>query len=268
MPRVVRTKVSGLLCLACVLTTGLGTPGGAAAQPPGDGAPASARASTPPGHDPTGNWVAVVTQYWHLRMTVPPRGEYTMLPLNEAAIRAADAWQPADDVGNECRSYGAAAIMRIPGRLRIGWFDDDTLQVDIDSGNQTRLLRFGAAANDPGPPSLQGYSVAAWEPAQLWGRSMGASEPAPGAPRYLKVTTTNMTAGYLRKNGVPYSGDAILEEHFDTFTEPNGDTWLVVTTIITDPQYLTRPYAVSNHFKRLPNDSGWDPTPCRVDRPR
>ena len=209
-----------------------------------------------------------MTQYWHLRMTVPPKGEYAMLPLNEAAIRAADAWQPADDLGNECRSYGAAAIMRIPGRLRIDWADDDTLQVDIDSGAQTRLLHFGSPAHDPGPPSLQGHSVAAWERAQLWGRSMGVNESSQGAAHYLKVTTTNMTPGYLRKNGVPYSGDAVLEEHFDTFTEPNGDTWLVVTSVITDPQYLTRPYAVTNHFKRLANDSGWDPTPCRVDRPR
>ncbi|MCY3730643.1 MAG: hypothetical protein OXF98_04810 [Rhodospirillaceae bacterium] len=255
-----RTLGTRLATLGCLWAVGAAVPGEAGAQ-------GGARASAPPGQDLTGTWVAVVTQYWHLRMTLPPKGEYTMLPLNDAATRVADAWQPADDADDACRAYGAAAIMRIPGRLRILWADDDTLQIDIDSGSQTRLLRFGAPA-DPGPPSLQGYSAAVWEAAPLWGRSVGADQPPPGAARYLRVTTTNMTPGYLRKNGVPYSAETILQEHFDTFTEPNGETWLVVTSIITDPAYLTRPYAVTNHFKRVPDGSGWDPTPCRVDRPR
>lgn len=268
MSRVCNWTVARLALLACLTAAGMAAPDGAVAQRRGEAAPGTARASAPPNQDLTGTWVAVVTQYWHLRMTVPPKGEYAMLPLNEAGRRAADDWQPGDDAGNECRAYGAAAIMRIPGRLRIQWADDDTLQVDIDSGGQTRLLHFGTPAEAPGAASLQGDSVATWEPARIWGRSVGQTEPAENAARYLKVTTTNMTAGYLRKNGVPYSENAILEEHFDTFTEPNGDTWLVVTSIITDPQYLTRPYAVTNQFKRVADDSGWDPTPCRVDRPR
>jgi hypothetical protein len=67
---------------------------------------------------------------------------------------------------------------------------------------------------------------------------------------------------------VPYSENATLEEHFDTFSEPNGDTWLVVTSIVTDPQYLTQPYVTTNHFQKIPDRSGWDPTPCRADQPR
>jgi hypothetical protein len=77
-----------------------------------------------------------------------------------------------------------------------------------------------------------------------------------------------MRPGYLRKNGVPYSGNATLEEYFDRFTGPNGDTWLVVTVIVTDPQYLVEPYITNAHFKKIPDGSGWDPTPCRVDQPR
>ena len=153
------------------------------------------------------------------------------------------------------RGYGAAAIMRLPGRLRIQWADDETLRIDIDSGTQTRLLRFDET--EAGPPSWQGHSAASWV-------SQSGAEDA----RHLKVTTTNMLAGYLRKNGVPYSGDAVLEEHFDVFTEPNGDRWLAITSIVTDPRNLTRPYAVTNHFRRVDDGSGWDPTPCRVDHPR
>jgi hypothetical protein len=51
----------------------------------------------------------------------------------------------------------------------------------------------------------------------------------------------------------------------DSFEERQGDIWLAVTTIVTDPQDLNQPFITSTHFKKLPNASGWDPTPCRVN---
>lgn len=225
----------------------------------GGGPPQSGRAAAP--KDLTGYWVSVVTEHWHLRMLVPPRGDFAMLPLNAEARKIATAWDPAKEPsGEQCRSYGAAAIMRVPGRLYVHWVDDNTLQMDIDSGTQTRILRFGGAPPTNQAPDWQGTSVAAWE--GLGARGRGA------APTQLKVTTTRMRPGYLRKNGVPYSENARLEEYFDRFTEPNGDDWLVVTSIITDPQYLTQPYATTNHFRKIPERSGWDPTPCRADQAR
>ena len=71
-----------------------------------------------------------------------------------------------------------------------------------------------------------------------------------------------MRPGYLRKNGVPYSANAKLKEYFDSFKAPNGDQWLVVTTIVTDPKYLSQPFITSSHFKKLPDASGWSPSPC------
>jgi hypothetical protein len=207
-------------------------------------------------------------------MMVPAKGDFSMLPLNAEARRVANTWDPAKDQssGNECKSYGAAAIMRVPGRLHIHWVDDNTLQVDIDSGTQTRLFRFGGAppANQARQPGWewQGSSVAEWEgiPAQeLRARTATAGEDRRGG---LKVTTTQMRPGYLRKNGVPYSENAALEEHVDRFTEPNGDEWLVIDSILRDPQYLTQPYLTSVAFKKIPDRSGWDPTPCRADQPR
>jgi hypothetical protein len=227
----------------------------------GAGPAATARAMAP--KDYTGYWVSVVTEHWHLRMLMPPKGDYAMLPLNPEGRKVADAWDPAKDrsSGNECRSYGAAAIMRVPGRFYIHWTDDNTLQMDTDSGTQTRLLRFGtAAAPASGEPQWQGVSVAMWEGMQ---RGRGAKPTG-----QLRVTTTRMRPGYLRKNGVPYSENARLDEYFETFTEPTGDTWLVDTMIVTDPQYLTQPYATTYAFKKIPDRSGWDPTPCRVDEPR
>jgi hypothetical protein len=257
-----------LFVLAVLLALTVPQAAGAQGRGRGAGPAVSARAAAP--QDLTGYWVAVVTEHWHLRMTVPPKGDFSMLPLNAEARKVANSWDPAKDAaaGDQCKSYGAAAIMRVPGRLNIHWTDDNTLQVDIDSGTQTRLFRFGAAAPGNEPPQLQGASVAVWD-----GLGGGGGPPVGGAgiatrAGHLKVTTTRMRAGYLRKNGVPYSENTTLEEYFDVFTEPNGDRWLVVTSIITDPQYLTQPYVTTNHFKKIPDRSGWDPTPCRADEPR
>jgi hypothetical protein len=224
---------------------------------------ATGRASAP--KDFTGYWVSVVSEQWHLRMLMPPKGEYALLPINARARAAAEMWTPAQDAGNECRGYGAAVIMRVPGRLHIHWADDNTLQIDTDSGTQTRLLHFdGASKQNPSDAQLQwqGYSVASWA------GTASRNAKVPGPAGNLRVITTQMKPGYLRKNGVPYSETATLEEYLDTFTEPDNTSWLVVSSIITDPQYLTGPYTYSVHFKKIPDRQGWDPTPCRADEVR
>ncbi|OFV90851.1 MAG: hypothetical protein A3H95_10480 [Acidobacteria bacterium RIFCSPLOWO2_02_FULL_64_15] len=85
--------------------------------------------------------------------------------------------------------------MRVPGRIRITWQDDKTLRLDLDAGTQTRLLQFEPPQVGKSDPSWQGDSTARWETLPI-GRG-GAPAPAGG---WLKVTTTNMRAGYLRKN--------------------------------------------------------------------
>ena len=71
-----------------------------------------------------------------------------------------------------------------------------------------------------------------------------------------------MLPGYLRKNGVPYSANAVVTEYYDRITAQNGDHWLVVSTEVIDPQYLTMPFITSTHFKKLPDGAGWDAQPC------
>jgi hypothetical protein len=239
---------------------------GGAAGPAGP-APA-ARVVAP--KDLTGTWVSVVAEHWHLRMLVPPKGEFAMLPLNAEARRIGNMWDPAKEPAGDaqCKGYGAAAIMRIPGRLNVSWTDDNTLKMDIDSGTQTRVFHFTGAPPANQAPSWQGYSAANWEgipAAELRARTAGAKEDVRGG---LRVITTVMRPGYLRKNGVPYSENARLEEHFDRFKEPNGDDWLVVDSILTDPTYLTGPYITSVAFKKIPDRQGWDPTPCRATEAR
>jgi hypothetical protein len=250
----------GLAAGQVALAQGQGRGRGAAAGP----AP-TARASAP--KDFTGYWVSIVTEHWHLRMMVPPKGDYSMLPLNPEARKIADTWDLAKAQADpdQCKAYGPPALMRVPGRLNIHWTDDNTLQLDTDSGTQTRTFRFAGAAPPAGQgPQLQGSSVASWE--FLGARGRGAAVPK--GTGQLRVRTTQMTGGLLRRNGVPYSENASLDEYFDTFTEPNGDSWLVVTSIVTDPRYLTGPYTSTVPFKKIADRAGWDPTPCRATEPR
>ena len=102
------------------------------------GAP-SARASAPV--DLTGMWVSIVTEDWRWRMRTPPKGDYASLPLTDAAIKAADSWDPARDAaaGEQCRPFGGAAIMRVPGRIRISWNDDTTMKVKANRRLQKLL---------------------------------------------------------------------------------------------------------------------------------
>lgn len=217
------------------------------------GAPPSPRASAP--SDFTGYWVSVITEDWKLRMVTPTKGVYDTLTLNAEGRRVAETFDPARDeaAGEQCRAYGAANIMRMPGRLRISWVDDTTLKVETDAGTQTRLFKFGGAAAAAPAPTWQGVSAAEWANAGRRGNvSVGT----------LKVVTTNLRAGYLRKNGAPYSDRTKVTEYFDLNTAPNGDRWLTVTTKVEDPVYFTRPLLTSSDFKYLATADGWSPSPC------
>jgi hypothetical protein len=249
----------------------------ALAQPPGRGGPPappkSPREAAPV--DFTGYWVSVVTEDWRWRMVTPIKGDFASIPLNAEGRRVGLLWDPSKDdaSGESCRAYGAPAIMRLPGRLHITWQDDRTLKIETDSGTQTRLLHFTQGSpQSPKPPantkpSWQGYSTAQWEqPVRGTGTplpGLGATRQGAGG-RSLEVVTTQLRPGYLRKNGPPYSANAIVSEYFDLSKERNGDTWFVVTTIVEDPQYLTEPFVTSTNFKKQADGSGWDPQPCRA----
>jgi len=214
--------------------------------------------------DLTGYWVTVVTEDWRYRMVTPARGDHPSVPLNAAGNAAANSWDPAKDEANgeQCRAYGAAGVMRAPGRIHITWGDDATLKIDTEAGSQTRLLRFATTPGSETQAGWQGQSAATWEFAGARGGRGGATAPGPRAGN-LKVVTTRMRPGYLQKNGVPYSANAVLTEYFSRTVEPNGDSWLILTSIVEDPQYLTGPFIRSTHYKRQSDsNTAWEPEPC------
>src|SRR5215470_12492126 len=240
--------------------------GTAFSQGRGQAPPPTARAAAPA--DFTGYWVSVINEDWRWRMVRPARGDFASVPLNAEGRRVGLAWDPAKDdaAGEACRAYGAAAIMRVPGRLHITWQDDRTLKIETDSGTQTRLLHFESKPPANVKPGWQGYSIAQWEhPVRGTGTplpGLGATRQGAGG-RSLEVVTTQLRPGYLRKNGAPYSANAVVSEYFDLSRERNGETWFVVTTIVEDPQYLTEPFVTSTNFKKQVDAVGWDPQPCR-----
>src|ERR1700685_1441035 len=129
----------------------------------GQSSPSTAKASAPV--DLTGYWVAFVTEDWRFRMITPRKGDYQPVPMTPEARKVADAWDPAGDeaAGNQCKSYGAGAIMRLAARFHITWQDDNTLRVDSDAGTQTRLLHFNPQPSTPGERTWQGVSTAQWQ---------------------------------------------------------------------------------------------------------
>ena len=91
-------------------------------------------------------------------MVTPAKGDYASIPITIEAKKVGDAWDPAKDeaAGEQCKSYGAPAIMAVPTRLRIAWQDDNTLQVETDAGMQTRRFQFGQPEATAGIGHLAG----------------------------------------------------------------------------------------------------------------
>ena len=218
------------------------------------GPPPTAEAAAP--IDLTGYWTSLITFDWRFRMVTPPPGDYEAVPLTASGKEVMAAWDPAKDTaaGEQCRSYGAPIIMRVPGHLHVSWQDEQTMKMEIDSGEQTRLFHFTPSPADAhGPPSWQGYSLAVWDQ-QGRGRSVWGQ---------LKVTTTDLKPGYIRKNGIPYSDKANVLEYIALMPQKyQGEQIMAVTSVVTDPDYLFQPFTTNDIFRKLPSADGWKPTAC------
>jgi len=249
--------------------------------------------------DLTGYWVSVVDEDWRFRMMTPPKGDYAQVPLNAAGRRIADQFDPSQYGGAkyqtsqiiDCRAYGGAGLMHMPTRLHITWDSPEVLKIETDWGVQTRRLHFtpgkpfgdvdqalrnGELGGSHGAASTQGYSVAVWEQpfrfnqsffqrnAPARGGGLGNNRTGEGQEGgNLGVVTTDLSPGWLRRNGVPYSSRTRLVEHFMTFQDPTGKDWFTVTTEVVDPEYLNTAFYISSEFQKEPDGSKWAPHPCK-----
>lgn len=216
--------------------------------------------------DLTGTWVAPVMEDWRWRMVTPLKGDASNIPFRASLRDEIASWDPARDEaeGLECKGYGAANIMRLPGRIKVSWEDDTTLLIEKDYGMQTRRLQFNPSA--AGAPSRQGHSVAHWErgvaPPPGGINFLGTGSRLGSLSKTLVVETSNLLPGYLRKNGIPHTAQMTMTEYYDTFTSIDGAEWFTVTTIIEDPANLAIEFVLSTDYRREPDDSGWNPEPC------
>ena len=259
MPRRRRATAAAiaLVVSVCMRTPMLAQRAGGPPQPP-----PTPQAGAP--IDLTGYWVSIVNEDWRWRMVTPPKGDFASVPLNREGTQVGNTWTPSQD--GSCLAYGAAGLMRMPTRLHITWENDKTLKVETDAGQQTRRFIFDRTMEPPAQKSLQGFSRAEWE-------RFGGGRGAPGGGNVgpitiarggsLTVLTTNLSGGWLRRNGAPYSDTTTMTEFFDRFPAPNGDEWLVVTTVVSDPKYLTQDFVTSTHFRKERDGAKWDPTPCK-----
>ena len=206
--------------------------------------------------DLTGYWVSVITEDWKYRMVTPKNGVFDSLPLNGEGRKIGTSWDPAKDEaagealqGLHGGQRDAAARPHAHHLARRQYAADRHRCRNADAA---AAIRIRAAAGSQAGRATRSRS--------------GSTRPAAAAaaPRLgnLKVVTTNLRAGYVRKNGAPHSDKAVVTEYFDLNSLPNGDTWLTITTKVEDPVYFTRPYITTTDFKKLPSAAGWNPTPC------
>ena len=232
-----------------------------------------ARPRRPRSADLTGQWVAQVTEDWRWRMITPPKGDYASVPLNAAGPAGGRRLGSRDGraAGEACRAFGAGGIMRLadaPARSRGRTTTRSRSRrtrasrpdCSISSARRRpKRRRAGRAAPSPNGwaarrrPVLRSRGADARSsdgrarvrprpgappPALAAAAARGAARPASAPPAgAFKVTTTDLKPGYLRKNGVPYSGQAVVTEYYDRCSM-FGNDYLQVVTVVTDPTYL------------------------------
>lgn len=252
-----RLVASFILILLTVISSGAFAQRGGPVGPPASAQEAAA-------FDMTGYWVSVVTEDWRWRMLDAEPGDVENgIPLNQAGRELAEAWRPDDNELESCLAFGAGGIMRYPGRLYISWEDEETLRIDFSAGEQTRLLHFNDANNlRTMAPNLQGYSSANWYKERQT-RGLGFGGPVRSFEGgNLRSLTQNLNPAFLQRNGIPYSDQTTIEDSYRVIDAPNGDRWLIITTVVNDPVYLQQDYITSSNFKYEENGDNWDPIAC------
>jgi hypothetical protein len=186
--------------------------------------------------DFTGQWAPLYHEDTVERVPGPELGDYSGLPLTEAARLRADSWD-ADRISvvqeYQCRPHSADYSLRGLAPMRI-W-------ADYDPATQ-RIVAFhthmGAYENQrtiyldgrPRPPAyaahtFQGFSTGVWE------------------GNTLTITTTHLKPNYLRRNGIPRSAKATLTEHWHLH-----GPYLTIVSVLEDPVVLTEPLVRSQNW--------------------
>jgi hypothetical protein len=158
----------------------------------------------------------------------PEIGDYTGLPVNDAARLRADSWDAAKWTMPErqCEPHPADYAPRGPASLRISSTVDPISQEVISWDISVMWSLTHRTIYMDGRPRPSGNAQHSWQ-----GFSTGEWEGDA-----LKVTTTHLKEGWLRRNGLPRSDKATLVEYFI-----RNENYLTLVTVVMDPVYLTEP---------------------------
>jgi hypothetical protein len=179
--------------------------------------------------DFAGEWVPLFHEDLPERLPGPELGDYMGIPINAAARLRGDSYD-ADRISvvteYQCRPHGGDYSMRGLSNMRIDAVIDPMTQkqvawhtrMNFQEMERTIWLDGRPRPNDLAPHTWQGFSVATWD------------------DNMMNVYTTHLKENYLRRNGLPRSSKATFTEHWMRHAN-----YLTVTTVITDPVFLTEP---------------------------
>lgn len=163
------------------------------------------------------------------------QGDFTGVPINEAARRYAEAYdvRRVNLLEHQCQPYNLAHIYRGPLQFRV-WEDKDpatqeiiAYKIYIGTYQQYRTIWMDGRPHPPdyAPHTFMGFSTGEWN---------GDT---------LTVTTTHIKKEFIRRSGIPSSDMTTVTEHYIR----HGNL-LSHVMIINDPVYLTEPYVNSEEF--------------------
>jgi hypothetical protein len=195
--------------------------------------------------DLSGEWGQKVHEDLPERGHGPEIGDYTGLPINDQARARADAWTAEKWTmpEHECEPHPADYAPRGPGSMRI-WADMNPLSFDITAWHtelnwmqplRTIYMDHRPHPSEDAPPTWQGFSTGEW------------------SGDMLKVTTTHLKEGWIRRNGLPRSDRATMTEYYIR----HGDYFTLVT-MVQDPVYFTEPFVRTSNWIL---DLGYQPVP-------
>jgi glyoxylase-like metal-dependent hydrolase (beta-lactamase superfamily II) len=195
----------------------------------GAAAPAAAQISL------VGDWAGRYQEDFQDRVPGPDLGDYTGLPINEAARRYADSWDPSrvSLLEHQCEPYVSPHIYRGPLQFRI-WEEKDpntqeliAIKQYLGTYQQWRTIWLDGRPHPPdyAPHTWMGFSTGEWH------------------GDVLTVNTTHIKAEFFRRSGIPSSDRTTLVEHYIR----HGNV-LSHVMIATDPVYLTEPLIMSEEF--------------------
>ena len=170
-------------------------------------------------------------------------GDYTGLPINDAARLKADSWEASllSLPEKQCLPHPGAYVMRGPMAMRI-WKTVEPVTQQIIAFQQrgswmeperTIWMDGRPHPSEHAPKSWQGFSTGQWQ------------------GNVLTVTTTHLKQGFIQRNGVAVSDKAVMTDQYVR----HGDL-LTVVTIVEDPVYLTEPFIRSTSWMLNPEQQG------------